>query len=132
MRKLISLLAGMACLLCVQAQINPIKHMDVYLQPILDDTVALSNPQMLIDVTDTISITDIEVNLGTTEGSADIISKTFTYNQEGEFQDGTSYTRDGNIVRLNLGTYSSLPSCYATARLRYSNGTYSDPVSFNQ
>jgi hypothetical protein len=132
MRKLISLLAGIGFFLCAQAQTNPIKHMDVYLQQVLADTATYQSPQMLIDVTDTITITDIEVSLGTTDGGTDIISKIFTYNQEGEFQDGTSYIRDGSIIRLNLGTYNSIQSCYATARLHYTNGAYSTIVSFNQ
>lgn len=132
MKKLITLLAGLALFFYTQAQTNPIKHMDVYLQSVQNDTVNYHSPQMLIDLSDTTTITDIEVSLGTTESGTDIITKTFAYNTEGEFGDGTSYVRDGSIIRLNLGTYSPIQSYYATARLRYSNGSYSTPVSFNQ
>lgn len=132
MRTFITLLAGLALATIVQAQSNPIKHMDVYLQPVSGDTLTYHNPQMLLDLSDTSAITDIEVSLGTTVGGTDIISKTFTYNIEGDFQDGTSYIRDGSIVRLNLGTYQAINTCYASARLRYANGSYSAPVTFNQ
>jgi hypothetical protein len=132
MRKLISLFAGLAFFLCTQAQTNPIKHMDVYLQPTQTDTASYHSPQMLIDLADTSIITTIEISLGTTNGGTDIISKSFAYNQEGEFPDGTAYVRDGSIIRLNLGVYPPLSTCFATARLHYSNGSYSEAVSFNQ
>lgn len=131
MRKLISLFAGLLLFICTQAQTNPIKHMDIYLQPTQVDTVSYHSPQMLIDLTDTISITDIEVSLGTNDGTSDLISKSFTYNVEGEFNDGTAYIRDSNIIRLGLGTYTSLSACYASARIKFSNGTYSTPVTFS-
>lgn len=122
----------MACILCMYAQTNPIKHMDVYLQTVQNDTLTYHNPQMLIDLADTTTITAIEISLGTTNGGSELISKTFAYNIEGQFNDSTSYIRDGNIVRLNLGTYNPLQTCYATARLRYANGTFSTIISFNQ
>jgi hypothetical protein len=130
MRKLITLLAGLALFLCTQAQTNPIKHMDVYLKPIQTDTASYCSPQMLIDLTDTISITDIVVKLGTTDGGSDIISKTFTYNTEGQFNDGTAYIRDNAIIRLELGIYLPISTCYASARIKFSNGTFSSPVTF--
>jgi hypothetical protein len=131
MRKIISLLAGLVLSFSIQAQTNSIKHMDVYLQMVRVDTLLYHSPQMLIDLNDTTTISSIEVTLGTSEGGTDIITKSFVYNTEGQFDDGTAYIRDNNIIRLSLGLYQPMSSCYASARLRYSNNNYSAPITFS-
>jgi hypothetical protein len=143
MRKLLSLLAGLTLFLCSQAQTNPIKHMDVFLKPLMVDSVHIDGidtittihtfhcPKMLIDLNDTTGITTIEVSLGTTQGGSEIITKSFSYSNEGQFIDGTSYIREGAIVKLDLGTYLPISNCYATARVRRSDNSYSSPISFN-
>ncbi|UPT69008.1 MAG: hypothetical protein M0D57_10475 [Sphingobacteriales bacterium JAD_PAG50586_3] len=129
MRKFISLLAGIAFATILQAQSNPIIKMDVYLKPIYGDSIS---PQMFVELDDTLLISEIDVKLGTTETGAEIFQKSFEFNTNGEFEDGTTYVREGNVLRMDLGRYLGFSTCFATVRLQYSNGTFSSPVSFNQ
>jgi hypothetical protein len=143
MRKSISLLAGLALFLCSQAQTNQIKHMDISIESIHEDSIAINDmdtmpvmithhkANMLVDLGDTINITSIEITLGTTEGSGNLITKSFDFGNEGTFTDGTSYNREGNLLNFGLGLYNPLSSYYGSVRLHLENGSYSSPLYFS-
>lgn len=139
MRKLISLFAGLMLSFFAQAQTNAIHHMDVFIQTHFTQinqgdtaitTEVQKEPQMFIELSDTNDITSFTVKLGSTSGGNDIIEKTFTFNEEGEFQDGTSYSRDGIYVRLYLGKYATLPNYYAQVRATV-GGSQQSAVTFS-
>ena len=125
--KLIALLLALT-VTCFFSQAQTISHMDVFVQDNIEvsisvdgnDTIrtitTLKEPKMFVVLSDTINISSFTVKLGTTNGGNDIIEKTFTYGSQGQFQDGTSYTRDGIYVRFYLGKYSTLTNYYAQVR----------------
>lgn len=135
--KTLLLLAAVGLFGSMQAQ-NPIGHMDVYVQSHLEETTVNSEiilapvqePQMFIALSDTNNVSSFIVKLGTTEGGNDIFQKTFIYNTTGIFEDGTSYTRDGAYVRLNLGKYATLTTYHAQVKAVV-NGTEQTAVTFS-
>ena len=138
MKKLISLFAGVMLSYFAQAQTNAIHHMDVFVQnhfiQINQGDTAITTevqkePQMFVVLSDTNNIASFSVKLGTTSGGNDILDKTFSFLEEGEFEDGTSYTRDGNYVRIFLGKYATLPAYHAQVRATVS-GSQQSAVTF--
>lgn len=142
MRKLTTLFALLVLSVTLQAQNNSIQHMDVFVQTHFNQTDSingndtlhltevLKEPQMFVVLSDTNNITSFSVKLGTTSGGNDILDKTFSFSEEGQFQDGTSYTRDGNYVRLFLGKYATLPAYHAQVRATVS-GSQQSAITFS-
>lgn len=103
---------------------NKIHHMDVFVQNSLEETTvdnatvftSYKEPIMFIALNDTSNISSFVVSLGTTNGGSDIFQRTFIYDAQGSFEDGTSYSRDGVYVRLSLGKLTNLPAYYAQVR----------------
>lgn len=125
MKKITILLAGFFFFNIAQAQNNAIQHMDVTFENHAIQSVEINGsdttinvtqqkePKLFVVLSDTNNISSFTVKLGTTTGGSDIFQKTFEFDTEGTFQDGTSYTREGNYVRLNLGQLNSFTTYYA-------------------
>lgn len=128
MKTILTLLAGLLFGFAANAQ--TISHMDVFVQTHFSDSTILKEPQMFVVLNDTANITSFTVKLGTTNGGNDILDKIFIFGTEGEFQDGTSYSRDGKYVRLYLGKYATLPAYYAQVRATVS-GSQQSAVTFS-
>lgn len=140
MNLLYILLAGLGISTFSQAQV--IHHMDVFVQDQFNQNITINNgdtiisiealkePQMFVVLADSNNISAFYVKIGSSPGGSDIIEKTFTYGDEGTFQDGTSYTRDGLYVRFNLGQYASLGTYYASIRATV-NGSQQSAITFN-
>ncbi len=140
MKTILCLLAG----LCVSAYLHAqtINHMDVFVQDYSEQNItingndtlisitSLKEPQMFLVLNDTNNISSFTVKLGTTTGGNEIIEKTFSFADEGQFPDGTSYTRDGLYVRLFLGKYTTLNTYYASVRATAS-GSQQSAVSYS-
>ncbi|UPT68643.1 MAG: hypothetical protein M0D57_08490 [Sphingobacteriales bacterium JAD_PAG50586_3] len=139
MRKSISLLALLILSYSAKAQIDAIKRMNIFVETHFNSTDSingsdslylevLKEPQMLIELTDTNNITTFNVKLGTTFGGSEIFEKTFDFNNIGEFQDGTSYIRQGNYVRILLGKYPVF-SAYHAQVMATVNGSQQSAVT---
>jgi hypothetical protein len=137
MIKLTTLLAGLFFFTIAKAQNNVIQYMDVFIQIYVEDNTvdSLTNlqvfkePQMNITLSDTANINSFVVKLGTTEGSGDILTKTFNFLETGPFPDGTSYIRNGGYVYFLLGKYLSLPPYHAQV-IANVNGENQSAVGF--
>lgn len=120
-----------------------ISHMDVYIQPSVEQQISINGndtvvtpqyfkvPQMFIALNDTSNISEFSVKLGTSPGNGDIITRTFNYLTQGDFPDGTSYTRNGKYIRLILGKYATLSAYYAQVQITV-NGTEQPAISYNE
>lgn len=137
MMKLTLLLTCLFYFTVCQAQNNVIQHMDVYVQTHFENntTDSVTNlqvfkePQMNITLSDTANVNSFVVKLGTTEGSGDILTKTFNFLETGPFPDGTSYIRNGQYVHFLLGKYLSLPLYHAQV-IANVNGVNQSAVGF--
>lgn len=87
------------------------------------NVVQQKEPRLFVVLADTNNISSFTVKLGTTTGGSDIFQKTFEFTTEGTFQDGTSYTREGNYVRLNLGHLNNFTTYYAQVQATVSGST---------
>lgn len=140
MKKLATLLAGTLFTILLPAQ--TVSHMDVFIQTHFNQvdsingndtlhlTEVIKEPQMFVILSDTNDITAFSIKLGTTFGGSDILERTFDFGNEGEFQDGTSYTREGNYVRILLGKYATFPAYHAQVRATV-NGSQQSVVTFS-
>lgn len=137
--KILLLLACIVLFSAIHAQTNII-HMDAAIKTAFNDSISpngshiptkKSKPEILVDLSDTLDISQIQVTLKTQEGGATIISKNFNYTDTGQFLDGTWYERDGNILRFGMGNFTSLLRCFASTRIKYTNGSYSNYVNFS-
>jgi hypothetical protein len=73
---------------------------------------------MIVVVNDTLNLNKLYVKFGTTAGGSNLLSKTFVFNQVGNFNDGTAYERKGNIIYLTLGqNFMGLNTFYAEVKL---------------
>ncbi|UPT69005.1 MAG: hypothetical protein M0D57_10460 [Sphingobacteriales bacterium JAD_PAG50586_3] len=143
MRKLISLLAGLTLFLSAQAQMNPIKHMDITVESIHKDTLTFIDndtiplllthhkANMLVDLVDVDNISSVEVILGSTDGTSNLLSKSFNFSTEGIFTDGTSYSRQGNLLNIGLGLFPVTQAYFASVKLHLEDGSYSSPLYFS-
>ena len=129
MKKLTTLLAGLAFFLCSYAQ-NSIQHADLSVETMFIDSAQTPlmkhKPSILVDLSDTSSISQIEITLFNAANNTQILSRTFSYNTLGEFNDGTEYSRNGDILIFALGQYNLIRNYTATFRLKYANGQYGD------
>lgn len=136
MKSTLLLLVGIIVSITSYAQ-NSIHHMDVFVQNSLEEATvdnaivftSYKEPIMFIALNDTSNISSFAVSLGTTNGGSDIFQRTFTYDAQGSFEDGTSYSRDGMYVRLSLGKLTNLPAYYAQVRATV-NGSQQQAVTY--
>ena len=98
---------------------------------IVDDST-LYQTQMLVALSDTSNVSQLEVKLRKTSGASDLLQKTFTYDVSGAFTDGTSYQRAGYNITLGLGNYYGLSTEYGELRIRRTDSSLSDPVTFSR
>ncbi len=82
----------------------------------------------VVTLSDTVGIDSIKVMLGSAVGSNNIVAKSFAFDGATTHPDGTTYSRDGNTVRLYLGTFSGLNSYVAEVRLVDTSGNLTGPI----
>ena len=100
-----------------------------------NDTTFLSTTNVISKVVlalqDTVHLSKIHVKLGSTPNSQNLLSKYFVFDATGTLSDGTSYTRDGNVVYLNLGSRTGIQNYYAEIKLEDTYGRFTDPVQLS-
>jgi hypothetical protein len=135
------IIALLATALTTKAQnILPAQRVDMMLEATTSTTATPSNDstfasnamvatKIMIVLQDTVHLAKIHVKLGTTATNYNLITKQFIYATTGIFTDGTSYTRNGFVVTLNLGSYLGLQNAYAEIKLEDTYARFTDPVN---
>jgi hypothetical protein len=102
---------------------------------VFGDTTFYSNTHligtMVIALQDTANIKSISVSMGSSSGGTDLFNKTFTFDNSGTFQDGTSYKRVGLIVYLGVGNFMGLNNFYSQVVLQDNSGYSTNPVTYS-
>lgn len=81
---------------------------------------------MVVGLADTLQVSKLHVKFGTSQGAANLLSKTFLFDVAGSFADKTGYMRKGKVVYLTLGEgYMGLNVYYAEVKLEYVGGLVS-------
>jgi hypothetical protein len=79
---------------------------------------------------DTINVFKIHLRLGTTDSIFNLLNKNFVFNVQGNFQDGTSYQREGKLLKFGLGNYNGLNNFYGEVKIEYNQNHFSNTLSF--
>ena len=91
------------------------------------DDATKHNVVFNIQLSDTIDIKKIEVSLGSSIDGSEFLNYSINYN--GSFLPrGVKFTRIGNQLIIDAGKYASIGVFYASVRLKYSDGTYSNVI----
>jgi hypothetical protein len=124
-----------------QSPTYPIIIMDVNAVPISNDTTGglpdisdstVFNVSMNVALFDTINIDEIIIRLGDPGLSGNRIQHTFDWDVFGPAGNGTSYSRTGYNVALFLGQFIGLLSYEADLKIKRSDGTFTDLVTFSR
>ena len=83
-----------------------------------------------ITLQETTNISKIHVKVGTLDGTSDKLEYSFIYDNYSGYPPNLSYSRNGNIVSLQIGEYSA-GIYYYELILEYTSGTFSQPVKRN-
>lgn len=75
-----------------------------------------------VNMSSVVNMGKIAVKVGLTEGGSDLFYKEFEFDTPGTFTDGTSYTRNGNIVTIGLGSFSGYGTYYTEVIAIRTNG----------
>lgn len=82
-----------------------------------------------IELADTNSVNQIEIKLGTDWTTIDLVNVVFTYDSPGSLPQGYSYSRNGNIIAIDMGNFPAQASYYGNVRTK--NGvTWSNNYTF--
>lgn len=141
----INLLLALTLTLFLQVKsqdILPAERMDMIMEVAANDTTIAANDttfssntsivtKVIVALQDTVHLSKIHVKLGTTNNSSNLLNKYFSFGTSGNYPDGTSYIRVGNVVYLNLGTRMGLQNCYAEIKLEDTLGRFTDPVNLS-
>ena len=82
-----------------------------------------------IELADTNSVNQIEIKLGTDWTSADLVNVVFTYDSPGSLPQGYSYSRNGNIIAIDMGNFPGQASYYGNVRTK-NGATWSNNYTF--
>lgn len=99
------------------------------------DTLFKSNTNLIgkaiIVLSDTIGISKIHIKLGGFDGSGNLLNKFFLYNQQGSFNDGTTYFRKGKILTIGLGNFVGINTYYSEVRLEDLSGAFTPLIKYS-
>lgn len=84
---------------------------------------------VVTQLSDTANVSEIEVLLGTEEGSSDLVAYSFIYDSGSGWPAGFSYSRTADKVTLSIGQYAESPLYFLRLRLKDGSGNYSQPFS---
>lgn len=76
----------------------------------------------------TVDIAKIAVKIGLKEGGSDLFYKEFDYGVEDTFEDGTSYSANGNTVTLGLGDFNGYGTYYTEVFVIRGDGSIEEGV----
>ena len=105
----------------------------IQMQPsgtIINNFDTLHNCICTITLMDTSNVSKLNVKVGTSDGSSDILGYNFLYDVYSGHPSKLAYTRNGNVVTLQLGEYSA-NIYFIELVLEYTSGTISQPVKWN-
>ncbi len=117
----------------------PIVSMNIQTSPIAFDTSGglpdLSDStvfrvEMNVALFDTTTIDKIYVVLSDSGNTGNRLQKTFDWDVSGSTGNGTTFLRTDYTVALGLGNFKDLLNYYATVRIKRTDGTFTDLISF--
>lgn len=102
-----------------------------------DSVISSSQPlhgTMVIEVTDTTTISKIHVKMGSSDGGNDLFSQTFIFDVSDSLSlpAGTSYLREGKVIYLGIGDYTGLNHFFGEAKLEDNVGAFSPAIKYEQ
>ena len=117
----------------------PIVSMDIQATPVAFDTSGglpdlsdstVFHVEMNVSLFDTSTIDKIYVVLSDSGNTGNRLQKTFDWDVSGSTGNGTTFLRTDYTVALGLGNFKDLLNYYATVRIKRTDGTFTDLISF--
>ena len=87
---------------------------------------ALTKHQVVFRITlsDTVNIDMVKITFGNTDGGTEFFKYSLNYNGN-NLPAGVTILRENNIITINAGKYAGIATFYASAKLKFSDGSYS-------
>ena len=77
-----------------------------------------------ITLSDTLNIDKVKITFGTTDGGKELF--TYSLNHNGNnLPAEVNVSKENNVIIINAGKYAGISTFYASAKLKYSDGSYS-------
>ena len=111
---------------CVNAQVPT----DAYATTSATITNGRTACTYFVELPDTVSISEIEINLGTREGVNDLVTHVFAFDVYSGLPSGFSYSRDKNKLRLEVGNVNESPIYFGEVKLKSNTGNWDAPFKF--
>jgi len=83
-----------------------------------------------VELPDTVSISEIEIKLGTREGFNDLVTHVFAFDVSSGLPSGFSYSRNNNKLQLKVGNVNESPIYFGEVRLKSTSGNWDAPFKF--
>ncbi len=84
----------------------------------------------IVLLSDTTSVQQIQVQLGTNDGDVSLVNQTFTYDVTTGLPQGFSYNRINNKITLGFSIVTDPATLFGQVRLKDTNGQWSDFLKF--
>ena len=81
-------------------------------------------------LSDTVNVSQIETQLGSSSGQSDILNHIFDYDVSTGLPSGYTYSRQGNKLFLGVSSLTANEIYYGTVRVKNTSGTWSSAYSF--
>ena len=107
-----------------QATVN-----DAYARLLPQNNGTLYDGVFTVEVSDTSTISQIEVKLGTLNGLADLVNSSFSFDVNTGLPSGYSFLRRGKVCTIRTSDVSLSDAYYGEVRIQ-SNGNWSAPYKF--
>jgi hypothetical protein len=104
---------------------------DVDSIPYVSDSTSI-RVVMTIQLFEVTGITSLQVKLGTTSGSSNLLNKTFAFDVSGSVGNGCTYSRTDYTISLGLGDYNGLTSYFSEVKLERDDHSLTDAIVFNR
>ncbi|MBK8416660.1 MAG: hypothetical protein IPL22_20410 [Bacteroidetes bacterium] len=98
----------------------------------LDANLSISDNTGIFSIVipDSTNISEIELQIGSSENPSEVFEHTFVYDQTTGLPTGLSYSRDGVNINLGLGTLVPLNIYHVKTRLKNGSGSWGDWYEF--
>lgn len=121
-----SMVCALLLLLAMSGKAQPT---DAYTSMRETSTTGIVHCVYYIELADTNSVSEIEIKLSSERTSVNMVNTVFTYDAPNTLPQGFSYTRNGNIIAIDMGEFPEQAAYYGNVRTK-SGGNWSSTYTF--
>lgn len=111
------------------AQSNPVADASASMEEVNAQT-NLFEGTFTVRLSDTTTVSQIEIKLGTYNDASDIVLRTFDFDITSGLPANCSYNRIANILTLVIGRFNDRSTYFASVRIKDTGNSWSSPFKF--